>query len=68
MKEKFSFGIKKSILCVIAGQFIVIGICFLIYPFFNIFNFLMNIPFWVGIPLLIIAGLIFQWSFQNKRC
>ena len=56
----------EACLCALAGQFAFIGILFITLPWFNLFVIIDKTASWIGIPLLILAGLIFQKSVQKK--
>ena len=45
----------KYVFAAFAGQLAVVGIMFIIFPFYNIFELLSTAPWWSGFPLLLIA-------------
>ena len=54
--------IIDGIFCAMAGMFVTIGIFLLILPYFNIFEELIKINSLLGIPLMLISGVIFALS------
>ena len=60
--------VKEGILCAFAGNLIVLGIL-IMFP--QIMDYMLKINYWISVPvsviLLILAGLIFQWSVSKPQ-